>query len=105
MRILGTKDAQMLQSLDRPAIVAPTEHSSNKRLYICIYISLFKVDKNHNSLLTNKKKLILKKDYNHINHIYPTLAINLLHRLHGQSSQLHNFISASLRMHENNTIQ
>ena len=95
----------MLQSLDRPAIVAPTEDISNKRLYIYIYISLFKVDKNRNRLLTNKNKLILKKDYNHIKQIFPTLAINLLHRLHGQSSQLHNFIGASLRMHENNTIQ
>ena len=26
--------------------------------------------------------------------VYPTLAINLLRRLHGQVSQLHNFISA-----------
>ena len=29
-----------------------------------------------------------------MNYIYPTLTINLLHRLHGQSSQLHNFIFA-----------
>ena len=43
------------------------------------YISLYKVDKNHNSLLTNEPKLN-----------FFTLAINLLQRLHGQSLQLHN---------------
>ena len=47
-------------------------------LYIHTYISLFKVDENHNSLLTNKHRLKLKKKekkYNHVNYIYPTLAI------------------------------
>ena len=59
--------------------------------YINIYIlSLFKVDKNHNSLLFNKHRLI--KYYNHMNYLYPTSAINFLHKLHGQPSQLHNFI-------------
>ena len=41
-----------------------------------------KVDKYPNSLLTN------------ISYIYPTFATNLLYRLHGQSSHLHNFIFA-----------
>ena len=55
------------------------------------YISLFKVDKNHSNLLTNKYRLKFKKIFNHKSYIYPTLAINLLHSLHIQSSQLHNF--------------
>ena len=70
-------------------------------IYIHIYFSLFKVDKNYNSLITNKHQLKnffekkgKKKIHKHINCIYPTLAINLLHKLHGQSSQLHNCIFA-----------
>ena len=63
--------------------------------YIHSFISLFKVDKNHNSLLTNKGGLTLKrKKYNHISYIYPELAIKLLQRKHRQSSQLHNFMLA-----------
>ena len=58
------------------------------------YISLFKVDENHNSFLANKHRLKLKKKKNHINYIDPILAINLLHRLHAQSCQLHNFTLA-----------
>ena len=38
-------------------------------------------------------KISLKK-YNYINNIYPTLVINILHRLHRQPSQLHYFIFA-----------
>ena len=29
-----------------------------------------------------------------MNYLYPTSAINFLHKLHGQPSQLHNFIFA-----------
>ena len=60
-----------------------------RHTYMHTYISLFKVDKNHNSLLTNKHRLKLKKkNYYNISYIYPTLAINLSHKLHGQSSLL-----------------
>ena len=54
-------------------------------------MSLFKVDKNHDNLLTNKYRLKFKKNLNYKSYIYPTLAINLLHRLHVQSPQLRNF--------------
>ena len=59
-----------------------------RHTYMHTYISLFKVDKNHNSLLTNKHRLKFLKKYYHISYIYPTLAINLSHKLHGQSSLL-----------------
>ena len=64
--------------------------------YILIYacISLFKVDKNHNSLAAKKHRLKFLKNINHISYTYPTLAINILHRLHVQLSQLHNFTFA-----------
>ena len=43
------------------------------------FLVLFKVDKNHNSLLTNKHRLKFLKNYNHISYKYPALAINNLH--------------------------
>ena len=63
-------------------------------ILIYTYISLFKVDNNHNSLLTNKHRLKFFKNFNHVSYIYPTLAINVLQGLHVQPSPLHNFTFA-----------
>ena len=63
-------------------------------ILIYTYNSLFEVDNNHNSFLTNKYQLKFKKSVNHICCTYPILAINHLHGLHVQSPHLHNFTFA-----------
>ena len=58
-----------------------------RHTYMHTNISLFKVNKNHNSLLTNKYQLKFYKKLPS-NKLYSTLGINLSHKLHGQPSLL-----------------